>query len=89
MQQLSISSKWSNKALPLRGRYLAAAWDAYMILKNGFCEIMLIFVHTGHENDVPPVTVLFKSGCIKFYHSYITSADTCIMPAMCPDYIVL
>lgn len=46
MQQLSIYSKWSNEALPLQGRYLAAVWTAYMILKIRFCEIMLMFVHT-------------------------------------------
>lgn len=47
MQQLSIYNKWSNKALLLQGRYLAAAWTASMMVKIGFCEIMLMFVHTG------------------------------------------
>lgn len=34
MQQVSIYRKWSNKALPLQGRNLAAAWTAYMIPKD-------------------------------------------------------
>lgn len=62
----SICRQRSNKALPLRGHDLATAGTAYMILKMGFCEIMLVFVHTWHGNDAPTVTVLFKSLRITF-----------------------
>lgn len=87
MQQLSISSKWSNKALPLQGRYLAATWAAYVILKIGFCEIMLMFVHTfkscTHCDD-------YSNLCINIYHIYLfLSLDICILPGMQPEYIVL
>lgn len=73
MQQLSIYSKRSNKALPLQGCYLAAAWTAYTILKIGFCEIMLVFVHTWHSHNASPVTVVIiktdlNNTVISLYH---------------------
>lgn len=66
-----------------------------MILKITFCEIMLMFVRTWHENDVPLVTVSFKSVGINFYlfisqlSLHISCADISIFPGTYPDYIAL
>lgn len=73
MQQISIYSKRSNKALPLQGCYLATVWIADTILKIGFCEIMLVFVHTWHSNNASHVTVVIiktdlNNTVISLYH---------------------
>lgn len=56
---------------------------------------MLMFVRTWHGNDVPLVTVSFKSVGINFYlfisqlSLYIACADISIFPGTYSDYIAL